>query len=196
MGQKKSMQQLLADWRNAQNRMTDLYNSAPRMMGVECVKIVVENFAKQGYDDGQTFTPWQKRAEVTNKAYDYNRTGKFRTKTGKKSKAKNPYKGSTFQSSNPILEQTRTLKRSIRYFLRKGGVTIGVDPQLVIYAQKMNEGGRGKWGRYAKTFTPARQFQPKPNEPPNRKMINAITDKMRWETEKRLADFKNYKKKR
>lgn len=214
MANKKSMQQLLSDFRNAKGRMEDLNNQMPRIMGVEAVKVVVENFALQGYDSGTGFHPWQKRADVTNYAYDYNRnpnaqnfrvsrSGKvirgkkvFVTSTGKSSKAKNSYKGSTFQSSNPILEQTRTLKRSIRYFLRKNGVTIGVDPSLVVYAQKMNEGGKGKWGKKAATNTPARPFMPKPHEPPNKKILDRIKDKARWETEQRMRDFKQYQKKR
>jgi phage gpG-like protein len=190
MGYKKTLQQALADFRNAKNRMAQLMDRMPAIMGEEGVKVVKENFDLQGYDTGEGFHPWPKRAEVTNKAYDYNRTKKFRTPTGRVSTAKNSYKGSTYSSKNPILQQTRTLKRGITYFPRKRAVKIGVSPSLIVYAQKMNEGGPGKWGRYAATRTPARQFMPRPDQPPNKKILTRVWTKVKFEQDKIMKDFK------
>lgn len=200
---KKSMAQLLQDFRSARNKTEKLQNSLPLIIGVEAVKVVRENFDKQGYDTGVSFTAWPKRAAVTNWSYDYNRVsnswtiksggkgkGQFLTPSGRKSKAKNRYKGSVISSLNPILLQTRTLYRSIAYFLSGKKVTIGVDPSLVIYAQKMNEGGKGRWGRKAATNTPARKFMPTPHEAPNPKILARVKEKVRFEQWNAMAPFR------
>lgn len=186
----KSMQQLLTDFRKATDGVVALKASMPRMIGVEAVKVVKMNFRLQGYDDGNGVTPWKERAAVTNFAYDYNRTKSFRTATGRKSSAKNPYKGSVVSSKNPILEQTRNLYNALDYFVSGRNVTIGVDLQIVPYAQKMNEGGPGKWGGKANTNTPARPFMPKPNEPPNPKILSAVEKKLKFEQDKVMREFK------
>lgn len=197
------MAQLLSDFRSARNKTEKLQNALPMIIGVEAVKVVRENFDKQGYDTGTSFTAWPKRADVTNIAYDYNRVsnswtlkskgrgrGSFVTPSGKASKAKNKYKGSLYSGSNPILLQTRTLYRSIAYFLSGKKVTIGVDPTLAIYAQKMNEGGKGKWGKKNATNTPARQYMPRPHEPPNIKILNRVKAKVEFEQYNAMAAFR------
>lgn len=193
----------MQDFRSARNKTEKLQNALPQIIGVEAVKVVRENFDKQGYDTGVSFTPWAKRADVTNWAYDYNRVsnawtvksggkgkGKFVTASGRKSKAKNRYKGSVVSSLNDILMQTRTLYRSIDKFISGKRVTVGVDPTLVIYAQKMNEGGKGRWGRKATTNTPARQFMPRPNDKPNPKILARVKEKVRFEQWNAMQAFR------
>lgn len=185
----KSLTDLYADFRKATQDMEKLKGNLPRIIGVEAVRIVKQNFTLQGYDDGNNVTPWPARAQVTDDAYDYNRTNKYRTKTGKKSTYKNPYKGSVYSSKNPILEQTRNLYMAIQYAVAGSKVTIGVDTALLPYAQKMNEGGDGTWGNNP-THTPARQYVPKPDEPANPKIIAAVVKKLEFEKDKIMRDFK------
>lgn len=213
------MKDLLRDFRSAKDSMAQLQGKMTRIIGEEAVKVVKQNFDLQGYDTGQGIHAWPKRHDVTNQAYDHSRennatrihvsnlikkgttVGKrsrvirgksyMSTPTGRISRATNKtYKGSTYHGSNPLLLQTRTLYRSITYFPHGKGVTIGVDPGLVIYAQKMNEGGAGKWGKVAKTNTPARQYMPRPGQPPNPKILRAITSKVKYEQDKAMAAFK------
>lgn len=202
------MAQLVADFRAMQRQMENLHRQLPRIIGTESVRCVKQNFQLQGYDSGSSFIKWPKRSDVTNWSYDYNRnpnaTGirvtksgrvirgkaKFVTSTGRKSRAKNRYKGSAYQSSNPILMQTRVLFRGITYFPGTNKVTVGVDPNLIIYAQKMNEGGPGKWGKKAKTKTPARQFMPRPGQPANPKIMRWAGNKVKYEQEKIMMPFR------
>lgn len=202
------MAQLVADHRKMVAELTALQKQLPRIIGTEAVRAVKQNFQLQGYDTGTNFHKWPKRSDATNWAYDYNRnpnaqrirvtkSGRvirgakvFLTSSGRKSKAKNRYKGSTYQSSNPLLLQTRTLFRGITYFPGPNKVTIGVDPNLIIYAQKMNEGGPGKWGKKAKTNTPARQFMPRPGQPANPKIMRWAWNKVKYEQEKIMMPFR------
>lgn len=202
------MAQLVADFRKAQKDMENLHRQLPRIIGTEAVRAVKQNFQLQGYDTGTSFQKWPNRADVTNWAYDYNRNPNaqrirvtkggrvirgakvFVTPTGRRSRAKNRYKGSTYQSSNPLLLQTRTLFRGITYFPGNNKVTIGVDPNLIVYAQKMNEGGRGKWGKKAQTFTPARPFMPRPGQPANPKIMRWVANKVNYEREKIMMPFR------
>lgn len=207
-GNKKSMTELVNDFRATQRAMEALQKQLPRIIGTEAVRCVKQNFQLQGYDTGSNFIKWPSRSDATNWAYDNNRgtnaqrisvgkNGKvrrgskfFATPTGRQSKAKNPSKGSDYHSSNPILLQTRTLFRGITYFPATNKVTVGVDPNLIVYAQKMNEGGRGKWGKNARTNTPARQFMPRPGQPANPKIMRWAGNKVKYEQEKIMAPFR------
>lgn len=202
------MRQLQQDFARAAAKTEKLQNNLPRIIGVEAVRIVRQNFDLQGYDTGYGIKPWARRADVTNWAYDYNRSPNasrlrynrkgerlsskavFVTTSGRVSHANNPLKGSVVNGSNPILLQTRTLYKGIQYFLNGKSVTIGVDPTLIVYAKKMNEGGPGKWGKYASTNTPPRQFMPKPNEPPNKKVLDAVDKKVKFEQYEAMKDFR------
>lgn len=186
----KSLQQLLYDFRRATGEMEALKNKLPRIIGVEAVRVVRQNFDIQGYDDGNSITKWPARAQATNDAYDYNRTNKFRTAGGNRSKAKNKYKGSVVNSGNPLLMQARNLYMAIQYYLSGRNVTIGVDLSIVPYAEKMNEGGYGSWGHNPKTWTPARQYVPKPNEPANPKITKAVAGKLEVEKARIMKEFK------
>ena len=183
----KSLIDLLNDINMKRNALKKLNEDAPRLIGTECVKIIKQNFNLQGYDSGNGVAKWQKRSKATDTAYEYNRTASYKTPVlGKKSKYKNPYKGSVVHASRPILFQTGNLRDSIRYEVSGKVVTIGVFPKVfningktrdaIAYAKINNEGGSSKWGRKGHehdTHIPKRQFMPKENEPPNLKMLKA-----------------------
>ena len=145
----------------------------PRIMGSECVKVVKQNFRLQGYDSGQGVDTWKSRDPKTDAAYD---KGKTKGKDGKLSKyrsGKNKnYKGSVYQSSNPLLLQTRNLFNSVKSVIIGKTVNIGVDLGLIPYAQKMNE---------------QRKFIP--TDHANKKMMDAIAKKVNSERNKALKDF-------
>lgn len=186
----KSLQQLLQDFRQATGEMEKLKNALPRIIGVEAVKVVKQNFDLQGYDSGSGVEKWPERTEATNAAYDYNRSSKYRTATGRVSVYKNPLKGSVFNSGNPLLQQTRDLYDAIQYYVVGNKVTIGVDLQVIPYAQKMNEGGDGSWGNNPHTWTPPRKYVPKPREPANPKILKAAATKVEFERDRIMVNFK------
>lgn len=199
----KSLAQLQADFAKAAQKTEQLQTMLPSIIGAEAVKVVKQNFDLQGYDSGAGFTPWRQRADVTNQAYDYNRVanaftvrskgkgrGQFLTPSGRKSKARNKYKGSVYSSQNKIMLQTRNLYRNLTYFAGSKRVTVGVNETLIVYAKKLNEGGRGTWGKKATTHTPARQFQPYPNQPPNKKILTAVDKKVKYEQYQAMKDFR------
>ena len=185
----KSLQQLYADFSAATRAMEVFKGRLPAVIGNECVRIAKQNFDLQGYDDGNGVTPWPERSPATNAAYDRNRTSAYRTPTGRKSTAINKYKGSVFGSHNPLLEQTRNMYRNLQFWTTGRRVLIGWDLNIVPYAEKMNQGGPGTWGKN-KTFTPARQVIPHPGEPANKKMLDAVAKKINYEQGKILKDFK------
>jgi hypothetical protein len=191
----RTLLDLISDIRKKQQAIKQLTEDMPRIIGVECVREIKSNFVKSNP------LGWASRKDVTNKAYDYNRNKKFRTpKTGKKSVAKNPYKGSVYNSQNPILKQSGNLRDAIMYEQSGKSVIIGVLPNSPkngkaeqpahTYAKHLNEGGPGRWGKYAKTNTVARKFMPRPGEPPTPKMLKAITKKADFEFNKCMGDWK------
>ena len=176
----ESMSALLTRWRGASAKMKKLTDDTPRIIGNECVKVVKQNFPLQGYDSGNGVKPWPKRDPKTDKAYDRGKTvnakgvqSKYRTGNNK------TYKGSVFSSANLLLEQTRRLYNSIKYKAISKSVIIGVDLLLVPYAEKMNEGGDG---------TPARQYMPDPEQPPNPKMLKRVKKKIQFERDKAMGN--------
>lgn len=189
----ESMSALLANWRQASDKMKKLSADTPRIIGNECMKSVKENFALQGYDSGYGVEPWDKRSEKTDKAYD---RGKYTLtrgpRKGQQSKyrtgANKTFKGSVYSSQNPILEQTRNLYNSVTYSIAGNQVFTGVlrntRGPVLQYAKKMNEGGNG---------TPARKYIPKPDEPPNPKMLKKVKKKIEFERGRAMAGFVNYR---
>ena len=151
----KSLSEALADFRTAKKAHDKLVQNLPRIIGFESVKVVKENFKLQGYDSGAGVNGWPKRKPKTDKSYD---------KRGK-------LKGSVYNSSNPLLMQTRNLYNSVNYFTRAKQVLIGVDLNLIPYAQKMNE---------------QRQYMPQPSESANAKIIARVLNKINFEQEKIL----------
>jgi hypothetical protein len=168
-----SMQQLLSDWRVARNNMEKLQGNLPRIIGSESVKVVKNNFKLQGYDSGTGVKIWPPRSTSTNERYN----------------KRHGVKGSVYQSGNPLLTQTKDLYNAVRYYLQSKSVTVGVDLILVPYAEKMNNGGTGIWGKN-KTNTPARKFIPGPDEQPNGKILKQVHKKVISEREKVLKVFK------
>lgn len=169
----KSLSQLINDMRSARAAMKKLEEDTPRIIGSAAVKVVKNNFKIQGYDSGAGVKTWPKRSPDTNKRYD-KRKG---------------VKGSVYQSSNPILKQTGVLYNSVDYKVKGKLIFVGVNEDVVPYAQKMNDGGPGTWGKN-KTNTPARQYLPRPNEGPNLKMLRIIKNKINSERDRALAPFK------
>lgn len=154
----KSIGALLKDWNEACDRMKRLQKNVPRIAGAESVKVVKNNFKLQGYDTGHGINEWKQRDEKTNKAYD-RRSG---------------VKGSVYQSSNPLLLQTRNLFNSVKFRADDRKVFIGVNTATVPYAEPMNN---------------ERKYLPV-NEPPTKPMVDAIDKKVKTEREKALANFK------
>jgi hypothetical protein len=169
----KSLRQLVNDWKIARGALDKLQKDLPRIIGNESARAVKENFKLQGYDSGTGVKSWPARSEATNKSYN-RRSG---------------VKGTVYNSASPILEQTKNLFNAVKYKASGNRVDIGVDTGLVPYAEKMNTGGPGKWGKNA-THTPARQFTPGPGDPPNAKMLKAIVKKVNSQRDKALKDFK------
>ena len=161
----KSLSQLLTDWRQSRQAMETLNNNLPRIIGTSAVKVVKENFKLQGYDSGTGVNGWEARNPKTDKAYD----------------KRHGVKGSVYQSSKPLLEQTRNLYNSVKYAVMNKLVNIGVDLGLIPYAKRMNEGGGG---------IPPRKYIPGPGEPPNPKILKAIYKKVDFERDKAMNIFK------
>lgn len=178
-----SLTQLLSDFKQARADHAKIMKDAPRIIGVECVRIVHQNFALQGYDSGNGVEPWHKRKDSTNAEYDRGRTKD--PKTGKLSKyrtGKNgTYKGSVFSSSKPLLRQTLALYNSIQYKIAGGYVFIGVNLALVPYAEAHNRG---------LNHEPKRKFMPDKNEGINPKMVKAINNKLKIGTGDAMRKFK------
>lgn len=145
--------------------MQRLDRDLPRIIGVESVKVVKQNFINQSYNTGAGSVGWEARSSKTNRAYD--RRGQYR--------------GSVYNSANKLLLQTRNLYNSIAYTVNGKSVTVGVNQSLVPYAKRMNQGGGG---------VPARQFMPKPGDPPNIAILQRVKRKIEFERNKAMAPFR------
>ena len=196
----KDLISLITDLRAKQAAMKKLEADMPRIIGVETVRIIKENFKKQGYDSGQGFTAWKKRDKASDTAYEYNRNANYRTPIlGKRSKYKNPYKGSVVSARRPLLTQTGNLRDATSFQVNGKTVTIGIYPKLVTiggktrdalkYAKIHNEGGKAKWGNHTVTI-PRRQYMPRPTDPPNHRMLMAYEKKYRFELDRFMRDWK------
>lgn len=198
----KSINDLLRDYRTAQAGLEKTMRDIPRILGAEAVRIVKDNFRLQGYDTGSGVTAWPQRKRSTNKKYD-SRSGS---------------KGSVVNSGNKILDQTGHLKDSIHYEVSGDNATIGVDLNIVAYAQVHNEGGvitkgnrtmtlhftqshrfstpgKAFSARQAKVWAHSyrmtkRQYMPTPYERPNKKILNAFEAKIKFEIDKSMRIFK------
>jgi hypothetical protein len=195
----RTLGDLLGDLKKKETAMRKLQEATPTIIGTIAVKAIKDNFKAQGYNGGNELQVWAKRKEVTNKNYDYNRTKKYRTpKRGKVSTHKNALKGSVYQSDRPILVQTGNLRDSIMFKTSGNKVFIGVlsnvkkpgaTQEAHAYAKHLNEGGVGKWGKYATTHTVARKFMPRPDEGPNSKMLAMIKKKQQFELDKIFREW-------
>lgn len=172
----KKLSDLLTDFRGSKQQLETLVKNMPRIAGSVAVKIVKDNWRIQGYDSGTGVTKWPDRTAATNELYD----------------KRVWVKGSVYNSSRRLLEQTMALFNAVKYDLLAGKVRIGVDLSLVPYAQYVNEGVKdGSLGpHHIHTETPPRQYMPKPGEPPNPKIFAAIEKKVKYEADKALKVFK------
>lgn len=179
----ESLDRLIADFQKSRAAMDVLMKKTTTIIGVESVKASKANFLIAGYDSGTGVTPWAKRKDATNKAYDRGkqvnpRTGKLsKYRTGKNS----TYKGSVYSSTKPLLRQTLALFNSITYRASSKYVFVGVNLNIVPYAEAINQG---------LGHQPKRQFLPTQSEGANVKMINAIKRKMDFETQQAMKKFK------
>lgn len=162
MANHKSILQLVADWRASRTQVEKAIGQLPIIVGVECVKVVKENFRLQGYDNGMNLTKWPKRKASTDLRY----TRRYGVK------------GSVFNAANKIMEQTGNLRDGVKYKITGRLIFIGVDNQLLPYSQIHNEGLHGSaWGRHPFVM-PLRKYMPTANEGANPKMITAIQKKL------------------
>lgn len=167
----RSLQVLLVDWRGARTDMERLVRNMPRVIGVEAVRVVKQNFNLHGYDSGNGFEKWEDRKDATNRAYAANR------KKGRQG----IYKGSVYSPIKPLLKQTLNLYNNIKYQTRgMSSVIIGVDRGLVPYAEAHNEGLHHE---------PMRQFMPHPDQAPNKKILNQIEKKYIHERDRAMKRF-------
>ena len=175
----RSLFNLYNDWRAKSRALAAFDKDLPRLIGIECVKVVKQNFQKQGYDSGAGIAPWKARSPKTNKTYDRNRIDSRgrRGNTGRNS----TYRGSVYSSAKPLLMQTRNLYNSVSYTVVSKRVTIGVNASVIPYAKRMNEGGGG---------VPARKFMPTDSDKPNLLMLSRVKRKIEFEREKILKQFR------
>lgn len=156
----KSIQDLLNDFSKAKEAMEKLHTtSLPKIIGNEAVKVVKDNFKLHGYDNGQGVTLWDERLPATNKAYD----------------KRHGVKGSVYNSSNPLLMQTRNLFNGVKYLATNGVINIGVNLSIIPYAEYVNQ---------------TRKYMPAGEEPPNAKILKGIEKKYLSEREKIMGVFK------
>jgi hypothetical protein len=175
----KSLNQLAADLLAARKGMTALADNLPRIIGVESVKIVQQNFQIEGYDSGNGITKWDQRKVATNLAYGGNFTyGLHRIKNSKRAKR---YKGSVYSASKPLLRQTLALYNSIAYKASRRRVFIGTNLNAVPDAQAHNEG---------LNHEPKRQYMPLPNQRGNPKIFKVVGKRIDYETAKVMRAFK------
>lgn len=161
---------LLSNWRASRAAMERLTEDLPRIIGVESVRAVKENFKLQGYSSGSGVAPWKARKESTNKAYDRGKNG-GRYRSGKNK----TYKGSVYSGSNPLLMQTHNMYNSIKYQRIGNQVQVGIDLAVIPYAKAMNK---------------TRKFMPSDGEPPNLLILSRVKKKFEYEKNKAMAALK------
>ena len=175
----KDFNQLFGDLRIFALDIKTIQQQTPKMVGIKAKKAIKENFAISGYDTGTGVNKWKARAESTNRHYDaLNRAGR-----------KRGYKGFMYKSSNPILLQSQSLKRSINYVVSGLRVKVGVMADYVgaykivpiNYAKRHNEGLKGM---------PIRQFMPTPAQGMNAKIKKEIDKTINQQFKTSLKRFK------
>ena len=138
----KPLTDLTRDFHNSRKLFEQLALNTPRIMGKIGVDVTHENFTAQGFVASVgPAQKWKERSAATNKIYD----------------SRKGYKGSVYNSSNPILRQTGNLMDGATYRASQKQVRIGVNLNIVPYAQLMNEGGTVPFGKRMVRI-PARKF--------------------------------------
>lgn len=169
----KSIAALLSDWRQSRERMELVERNLPRIIGSEVVKIVKDNFRLEGYATGAGIKKWAQRKSSTNDRYD-RRKG---------------VKGSVFNSSAKLMQQTMNLYDAIHYRIEGKNVFVGVNLTLVPYAEIHNEGLTGSaWGKVPFKM-PRRQFMPAPGDKPNPLITRAVKAKVDYEVKQTMQNF-------
>ena len=187
------LQSLVNDLNKREAGIKKLNSIFPSACGVICVKEIKQNFVKNQ-------SLWKKRSPVTDFLYEYNRTQDYRTpKLHKKSKHKNPYKGSVVHANRPILVQTGNLRDSVTYRQEGSTVAIGVFHRYVrigdqvhdavAYAKLHNEGGSFKMFGHPSSM-PKRKFMPTPGEGPTITMRQAMAKKYGEELSKVMGSWR------
>lgn len=182
MSRQPGIEQALTDYRKAMVDTERLVKNIPRILGIETVEWIHDNFRKESYLGAK----WPERSEKTNEAYD-RRSG---------------VKGSVFNSSNPILRQTGNLFDAIRYLVEGQFVFVGFNTDKIPYGVVHNEGGRfatrtssvmSAGGRFAfkeGVNMPKRQFMPTPHEQLPETLLRRATRKLIFERDRIWRKFK------
>lgn len=199
----KDMNDLVRDLQKRDEALKKLERDFPRIIGIESVRIIKQNFGLQGYRATSTGTKsWQKRSPVTDEMYDYNRTASYRTpKLGKKSTHRNPYKGSVVSSKNPVLKQTGNLRDTVTYKVSGNTIEIGLwtkpvtiagkTVDTIVYGKIHNEGGTiMMFGKHA-VHMPQRQFMPTPQQGPNKLMQDTYKKEYQVRLNKIMGQWKS-----
>jgi hypothetical protein len=122
----KDLSQLAKDFKIKADAYKRFQQDLPRIAGQIAVNVVKHNFDVGGFceETDQPEQKWSDRDEKTDYAYDNYST----------------YKGSNYSSANPILQQTRKLRRGVMFKVEgENKVFIGEDLSIVPYAQSVNE---------------------------------------------------------
>jgi phage gpG-like protein len=138
----RSLTELTREFHNSRKLFEQLTAQTPRIMGKIGVDVIRENFDAQGFVESVgPAQKWKERSPTTNKIYD----------------SRKGYKGSVYNSSNPILRQSGNLHDGVKYIATQKRVNIGVNLNTVPYAKLMNEGGSVQFGKRWVRI-PARKF--------------------------------------
>jgi phage gpG-like protein len=115
----KSLSELSRNWRQAKDAYKQLQVNSPRIAGDIAVKVFQLNIReKHGFDTGNGIETWEKRKPQTDAAYDRSRQGKGKNRN---------YKGSRYNSGNPLLFQTHELFNSITHAEEGNTTYVGVN---------------------------------------------------------------------
>lgn len=190
----QSLDQLLRDFQKSRSEVERfIKNDVTRIIGVESVRAVMQNFDRSSYDSGNGITAWPKRADSTNAQYDRGRVRNKKTRQLSKYRSgKNSvFKGSVYNSANPLLIQTHTLKNSIHFRISNMTVWIGSSGEFTGINGKSGQIATYAEANNAGTSTiPRRQFQPMPHENGNPKILKAVSKKVDYEIQQRMRLFK------
>ena len=181
MSQQRGIRQAIADFRKMREEMSTLERNLPVIIGNEVLAFIHGNFDRQAYNGKK----WEKRSPATDAAYD----------------RRGSYKGSVYNSSNPILHQTGNLEDEVHKEVQGRKVFIGINENRIPYGRIHNEGGQigvgarrvyFHQGRFAKKHLasssstarahninmPQRQYMPRPSDPEDPVLMRRIGAKI------------------
>jgi phage gpG-like protein len=170
---KKSMQQLMADWKEASEKMRKFQNDLPMIMGEESVNIIKKNFRLKAYDSGNGLELWYRWSDTLSSGRKAATDIRYWKRVG--------VKGTTYSPNAPLLRQTLTLYNSIMFRVTGKTVFVGTNTSLVPYAPAHNEGSKQ---------VPKRKYIPANGEPPNQKILAKIDKKIKSTRNEIMKNFK------